>query len=690
MVYRRTFLFISFILISILFATSQADAAYKIQQGRVQVTSNQQDIPITAVSSMSKAFVIIDRGTGWRDGNCDADDTCVRGMLQAVDNIRVYRTSSSNSSWISYQVIECTKDEFTVYRNSGSFAAGSGDTSASIGATVTPSNCFAWVTADNNQGNQTHFAGSELTAYVDSSTTVRIQRAYTTTAAVNYNWVVVEFDPDRIASIQTGESLVTTHNESSRYNQSISEVDLDTSMLFLQHRTDANGITHAAIAGTFNSATQISFYKYTTYSSNSSVRWYVIDFGGDADAQRNQIDNSSDSGWYTEDVTLSPTVVLANTIVFHSMGCNGTATGTAYPRPYATNLLTSTSNLRIERIRQGQQTYNEWQVLQMPTCSYIDIDGTVYTNEAKSANVGANKTIALSVNGDAVQTAETDSNGSFSFTDVQVYPDDVLLLYIDDETENGSFVTITDSLTDFTGASEIDMYTDKVVLHHQTGTEITNTELDVIDGVDAGDEDGITITGSDVEFASGFEVWVESGATYTPGGDVEADSFEVAGTGTFAPGANFITIHGNWTVSATGVFTISGGATFDGSGTQVITTGGTDASHDFEDLTHSGSGTFQLAASSDLDVNESLTKSGSGDIDTQGRAVTAKWLFMEAGTFNTSGDAGSWNINGDVELNGGTLTATSGNFNIQGDFLNSAAFVHNSGTLIFDATSGSV
>ena len=120
----------------------------------------------------------------------------------------------------------------------------------------------------------------------------------------------------------------------------------------------------------------------------------------------------------------------------------------------------------------------------------------------------------------------------------------ILLVYLDNDTEKASLVTITDGSTDLIGANALSMVTDKIILEHQAGTEITNANLDVIAGVDPENDDGITVTGGDATFASGREVWVSSGNNYNPGGDVILSDIEIFGT--LTGGANTFTVNGNW------------------------------------------------------------------------------------------------------------------------------------------------
>lgn len=341
---------------------SAQPSGYFVQSGRVEVTSSQQDVAITPVDA-NHAFVMLSYGTGYRNGNTNANRVMVRGDLIDADTLRLYRGSSRNSSWVSWQVIECAGGEFTAYRGSGSFSNGQGNASPSIGASVNPADCLALVSADSNSNSRNYYSEAHLTARVDSATTVRIDRADTGSSSVDYNWTVVELDPTKIASIQHGTLSFSNPREYNRASATINAVDPNSSILIFQSRTSVNGLAYTAVAGQLASATSVEFYQHTGSSGTRTVEFYVIDFGAGASAQGGQIDNSSDSGWSTADVSLAP-VDPSRTLTFHSMTCGGT--GTAYPRSYSTAELTSGTNLRVERKRWGQPSYIEWQVIELP------------------------------------------------------------------------------------------------------------------------------------------------------------------------------------------------------------------------------------------------------------------------------------------------------------------------------------
>ena len=104
------------------------------------------------------------------------------------------------------------------------------------------------------------------------------------------------------------------------------------------------------------------------------------------------------------------------------------------------------------------------------------------------------------------------------------------MLYLDDETENASIVTIPDMPNDLTGPNALEMFTDTLVLDYRTGSSINNNTLDVIDAVDPQNEDGITLSGGTATFSTDFELLVPTNRVYAPGGGVAVDDIRIEGT----------------------------------------------------------------------------------------------------------------------------------------------------------------
>lgn len=179
---------------------------------------------------------------------------------------------------------------------------------------------------------------------------------------------------------------------------------------------------------------------------------------------------------------------------------------------------------------------------------YATVSGTVYTAEDKSTNIGADKTIGLSINGGEKATVETTAGGVFSFSNQStISANNTITLFIDDETSlEANLVTqAVDASTDITG---LELYTDKIVLTHQTAGQMTNTLLNTANN-SADDDIFYTDGGS---FNTSYELFIQSGKTYTPGGNVTCGDIDI--NGTFTPEANTINVAGSWDATG-GTFT---------------------------------------------------------------------------------------------------------------------------------------
>ena len=314
----------------------------------------------------------------------------------------------------------------------------------------------------------------------------------------------------------------------------------------------------------------------------------------------------------------------------------------------------------------------------------FQVSGTVYTDEAKTVPIGAGKKVSTSINGAAVITVTTNSQGRFVATaNAAIGANNVILAYLDAETEKASLVTISDGVTNFTGANQLKLVTGKIILEHQTAGPITNTNLDVIDAVSATDDDGITIAGGNATFIAGRELWVSSGKTYNPGGTVTADSANFAGNftqGTFAlTVTNNVRSGGTFTAGAavavggfsnTGTFTANGVTITDGgnwantgtftAGTSTVVFGNAGAT-----TTITGDTTFNnvtcSTASKSIVVTQGTTQTVGGLLTINGSAFATRVSLASSGGVGTT-----WNLvlNGSydcryVAVRGSTTSGTA-------------------------------
>ena len=386
--------------------SNDAYAGYSVQSGRIEVTDAIVDVPVTAVSDVNEAFVLISLGSGYDSNDTNANVVDVRGYLESADNIRLQRTTSDQSSWVSYQIIECTNNEFTAYRGSGSLDINDLSKVIDIGGTVEPANCLAYVTADNDSASMSYYNQSMLTARVSSDSQLTIERLASGNVCPNFNWIVVAFKSNKVGSVQHGSVLVNGRSHILPEIVSINTIDANNSVLIFQTRPTGNTLPQTAIAGNIESPTQIKFYQHDPVGY-AGIEWYVIDFG-DGAAQRGVVDYSADSTWVAADVNMSPAIDTSQTMSFHSLTCDGP--GDDYPTSRATAEFTSSDNLRIERKKGGQGSYIEWQVLELAASDYINytISGTIGLAGVTMDGLG----VVTDSNGDYIARVDSGFSGT--------------------------------------------------------------------------------------------------------------------------------------------------------------------------------------------------------------------------------------------------------------------------------------
>ena len=301
------------------------------------------------------------------------------------------------------------------------------------------------------------------------------------------------------------------------------------------------------------------------------------------------------------------------------------------------------------------------------------ISGTFTANSGTVTYDGATQTINdltyyhLTLSGTGAKTASDDITVQGIFTNTQnlTVSGTTKFLTISGTSSIGANITTT-GYQQHTGATTI---TDNVIL--ETGA-YNITFSNTIEGTSA---DNLTLNAG----GSGAVILYK-----TLGAGGEINNLSITSGGVYSRIRGNITTSGNQTfnglirlenTSNTNIFTSTsnGNLTFDavsGSSTSknfTVNTGGT------------------VSIDGTINTIGLISKQGAGDFDIGTNDITATGLTLTAGTFNNDGDAsGTWDINGNVAINGGTLNATSGTFKLTGNWINSGTFIHKDGTVVFD------
>ena len=242
-----------------------------------------------------------------------------------------------------------------------------------------------------------------------------------------------------------------------------------------------------------------------------------------------------------------------------------------------------------------------------------------------------------------------------------------------------------------TGAANVTF--DNTVAVDNEGIDVTATAVTFSNTITTTNSGDIDITNSGAAALNGTvtcdgNLTLDGAGTTTLGAAVDAEGNVSVSNGTFNAAGYGIALEGNWTVDVGAVYTSGNNiVTFDGIAKQTITAGGTDADHDFNDVTYSGTNELELAGN--IVINNNFNLTGSGDVDCVTYDLTIGGnLDLDDGTFNTDGnDSGDWDIAGTVDVSGdAVLIATSGTFTVAGNWTvaGTADFTSGNNNVTFD------
>lgn len=325
------------------------------------------------------------------------------------------------------------------------------------------------------------------------------------------------------------------------------------------------------------------------------------------------------------------------------------------------------------------------------------ISGTIYTAEDKSTNIGANQTVALSIAGGAKTTVETDASGQFSFSGQAYTAGNTIAIFLDDEADKASFVTVAADSSEISG---LELYPSTIKLSHLNSGPITNTILGSA-RVDSDQE--YSVSSGDAIFSDGQTLFLEASKTYTPGGAVTVDNLNIEGTLSMV--VNALTISGNLTNS--GTISSTGSITFDATrtGNNIDSSGNWSGNLIFNGVGGEWTLKSPLAITSLtvtngtlIDNSQTVTVYGNidisrGDPALPGLISTGNWILAANGTIRSeTGECGvicygNWRVGGFKELRiADSITATiksSETVSLEKLILGTSSQIINSAYLVF-------
>jgi hypothetical protein len=358
----------------------------------ITVQRFQADIPntggsasITAVSDLSKAFVLIGNnrkmsaGPPSNNGSMELDDLAGAMYLSATDSVAILRQSGSLGSDTRFdgEVIEYTgpvggPNEFTVIgRYSGTVTATNNTTSVTVTAPSDRKKAIPIITGIISSENTDGGARGTAICLMNSDTNVVVYAGGSASDVTIY-FTLVEFTGSNWevahgGTTSTADTGTITLVEESTGNPAGTPKDIgdwSTALIFPQHRGDPGSDTNQAIADNWPvlspgaDTSSVSFTFNSQRDGTNNFNYCHVLKNSEMDVQR-MTDTQSLEG--AMNVTITSTLSdITKACVVASRYSSGT--GTAYGRGWVNYRLTSTSNVELWAHRSGNTISTNVQV----------------------------------------------------------------------------------------------------------------------------------------------------------------------------------------------------------------------------------------------------------------------------------------------------------------------------------------
>lgn len=335
----------------------------------IPVSSSSTTVTLTtAITDTAQAFLLLDAtGTSAISGG---DDHLVNGYISNASSLVFARTTATGTAaQVSYTVVECFDNEFSVQRGEVAIASGTASNTATITA-VNTGRSMVLVSTRSSDTTDTENNGMVLGSLSDT-TTVLVERATSPAITATVRYEVVEFSLVSSVSVQTGEIALGLGDSSQ--TAAISSVATGRAWVYCSWGALTDGLQQTAVGCELTDATTVTAYRHNASAYSNRVRYFVVEFPvGAVTVQRGSVSNhpgSTDGTEYNHDITI--TAVTAVTKAFPYVTNTTRGTGSEYPRNQWLAYFTSTTNLRtafwrgIDALLTADNV-KYWQVIEFP------------------------------------------------------------------------------------------------------------------------------------------------------------------------------------------------------------------------------------------------------------------------------------------------------------------------------------
>jgi len=331
----------------------------------------------TTLPQINRAFLIFTTaGTGAVD---EVDESCVVGYLSSNSQLTFERYETGAGLYISWFVIQCTSEEFTVRgRGAITIAAASASNTASVAGVVDANQCIISYNGHKmNNGTDDYYNGCFCNIHLTAANTVTAKRTNTTVEAIT-RYEVVEWSNNY--KIYTGEVTKDAQPKTDLISgggaSGDATIDMNRTFVLANWTSPTSGIQQVQVYYSITDTNELTFGQYSG-SYNNVIRWYVIEFPANAPlhVQRWNYNWNPSTGAAAIRVNSDINPKVDPTRSFIVMSCSVSGTGNAFRRDFNLPRLLTPLSWSETQYNPATQTYDQHEtrasVIELP--SYEEI-----------------------------------------------------------------------------------------------------------------------------------------------------------------------------------------------------------------------------------------------------------------------------------------------------------------------------
>lgn len=343
-----------------------------VEQGETSIANGVSSTTVnltTAISDTTQAFVLT-AATG--SGSVrQGDDHMVSSEIASATTVNLQRTGSTGLVYVSYSVIQCYENEFSVQAGTATIAAGSTSTTATLAIPADTALSFVLVSTTTNDDGPTE-VNSLATAALQDSSTVIVQRSGSSSYAVEAKYQVVSFNSAINVSVQTNEVTLSSGSQSIA-DTLTTPVDVSRSFIYCSYDATNNGLQQTAVACSLTNQNTVTIRRHAASAYTNRARYYVITWPADTvtvqSGSESNDPSAADGDRVDHDIAISVDSVDR---AFSYVTTTVSGTSTLYPRNRWLSYVLGTTSLRTSFFRSDETGDTDantkyWQVVQFPS-----------------------------------------------------------------------------------------------------------------------------------------------------------------------------------------------------------------------------------------------------------------------------------------------------------------------------------